>query len=148
MSNYLNIDRYLSGPCILALLQRLAVDSRTVLEATHLSSGQPRESFRPWGYLTDGGFSSCTPPGGAAKPFLFTVDATAVRLTVHPDFLRDPDPFRPAFAKIPVEEGNPLLHGHTLSDAPNEIVFLKAAVEKGRRKGVESTPSGDLLPPG
>jgi len=37
-----------------------------------------------------------------------------------------------------------MLHGHTLSDAPNEAVFLKAAVEKGRREGVESIPPGSL----
>jgi hypothetical protein len=64
-------------------------------------------------------------------------------LPIHPNFLRYPNSFRPAFAKIPVEEAYPLLRGHALADTPNEVVFLKATVEKGRRKGVESTPPGD-----
>jgi hypothetical protein len=76
-------------------------------------------------------------PDVAAVPFLFTVDAAAVRLPVHPDLFRNPDPFGPAFAEIPIEEGNPLLFGHTFGNLPDEIVLLIAAVEDSRCKGVE-----------
>jgi hypothetical protein len=76
-------------------------------------------------------------PDVTVVPLLFAVDATAVRLPVHPDLLRNPDPFGPAFAEIPIEEGNPLRSGHTLGDLPDQIVFLIAAIEEGGRKGIE-----------
>jgi hypothetical protein len=76
-------------------------------------------------------------PKVAAVPLLFAVDAAAVRLPVHPDLLRNPDPFGPAFAEIPIEEGNPLRSGHTFGNLPDEIVLLIAAVKEGGRKGVE-----------
>jgi hypothetical protein len=80
----------------------------------------------------------------ATVALLFAVDAATVRLPIHPELLRDPDPFGPAFAKVPIEEGNPVRHGHTLTDAPDEIVFLEATVEKGRRKGIEPAFSRSL----
>lgn len=84
-------------------------------------------------------FAAAFLPEIAAVPLPFTIDAAAVRLPVHPDLLRNPDPFGPAFAEIPIEEGNPLRSGHTLGDLPDEIVLLIAAVEEGGRKGVEPT---------
>jgi hypothetical protein len=87
---------------------------------------------------TDRGVLPVTSPEGAAEALPFAVDATAVRLAIHPHLLGEPNPFRPAFAKIAVEEGNPLLFGHALADRPDEIVFLKAAVKEGRCKRVES----------
>jgi hypothetical protein len=72
-----------------------------------------------------------------AVSLLFAVNAAAVRLPVHPDLLRNPDPFGPAFAEIPIEEGNPLRFGHAPGNLPDKIVLLIAAEEEGGRKGVE-----------
>lgn len=83
-------------------------------------------------------------PAGAAVAFLFAVNATAVRLPVQSKCFRDSDPFRPALTEIPVEKGNVILPGHILTNAPDEIVLLKAAVKKGGRKGVETTAFRDL----
>jgi len=78
-------------------------------------------------------------PQVAAVSLPFTVYAAAVRLPVHSDLLRNPDPFGPAFAEIPIEKGNPVRSGNTFGDLPDEIVLLIAAVEEGGRKGVEPT---------
>jgi hypothetical protein len=83
-------------------------------------------------------------PAGAAVAFLFAVYATAVGLPVQSKCFRDPDPFRPALTEIPVEKGNAILPGHRLTNAPDEIVLLKAAVKKGRRKGFETAAFRDL----
>lgn len=83
-------------------------------------------------------------PAGAAVAFLFAVNATAVRLPVQSKCFRDSDPFRPALTEIPVQKGNVILPGHILTNAPDEIVLLKAAVKKGGRKGVETTAFRDL----
>lgn len=75
-----------------------------------------------------------------AVPLLFAVDAPTVRLPVHPDLFRNPDPFGPAFAEIPIEEGDSLCFGHTFGNLPDEIVLLIAAVENSGCKGVEPIP--------
>jgi hypothetical protein len=86
-------------------------------------------------------------PAGVAVAFLFAVNATTVGLPVQSECFRDPDPFRPALTEIPVEKGNVMLPGHRLTNAPDEIVLLKAAVKKGSRKGVETPVFRDLRSP-
>lgn len=83
-------------------------------------------------------------PAGTAIAFLFAEDTTAVGLSVQAERFRDPDPFRPAFTKIPIEKRNTIFHGHLLADTPDEIVLLKAAVKESGRKGVETAVFSDL----
>jgi hypothetical protein len=86
--------------------------------------------------------------GSATVSILFTIDATTVTLPVHPKFLRNPDPFRPALSEILIEKGDPLHPRYSISNAPDEIMLLKAAVKKRGRKGVETTFFRDLRCPG
>lgn len=113
------------------------------MEETHLAPGRSLKPVALRVRLPRLVVSAIILPRLGTESLFFAVDAAAIGLTVHPQFLRDPDPLGPACSKIQVEEGNPLLYGHALTDAPDEIVLLKAAVEKGSRKGVESVPSGD-----
>ena len=78
-------------------------------------------------------------PEVAAVPLPFTVDAAAVMLPVHPSLLRNPNPLGPAFAEIPIDEGNPVGPGYARGDLPDEIVLLITAVEERGRKGIERT---------
>ncbi len=87
--------------------------------------------------------AACFLSGVAAVPLPFTVDAATVRLSVHPDLLRNPDPLGPAIAEIPVYEGNPVRPGHACGYLPDEIVLLITAVEERGRKGIEPTPFRD-----
>jgi hypothetical protein len=82
-------------------------------------------------------------PRARAVSLLLAVDTATVRLTVHLDFLRNPNAFGPSFTEIPIEERYILGFSHFLSDLSNKIVFLITTVEESCREGIETFPLGD-----
>src|SRR6185369_7108036 len=72
----------------------------------------------------------------------FTVDTAAVLLAVQPHFLGFLDPLLPSRPEIFVMEGYAVPLCGSLGCLNDEIVILVAAVEKRRRKGIESQFSG------
>jgi hypothetical protein len=123
----------LQGMVVLAAVLANCVESDTPLclaSPEGATSVRTNSHFKPV-------FTHFTPLG-AAVTFLFAVNATTVGLPVQSKCFRDPDPFRPALTEIPVEKRNVTLPGHRLTNAPDEIVLLKAAVKKGGRKSVET----------
>jgi len=81
---------------------------------------------------------------GLEKPLLFTEYAAAVLLAVKSHLLGLPDAFFPSDPEVLVIKWDLNFPGDRLCGCADEIVLLIAAVEQGRREGVEEPLSGLL----
>jgi hypothetical protein len=70
------------------------------------------------------------------ESFFFTINATAIRLTIHPHLPGNLDALIPAAAEIIIVEMDSKLKPQSLANLPDEIMFLISAVEQRGRKGV------------
>lgn len=64
------------------------------------------------------------------KPFLFAIDATAIRLPIHAQFPRETHPFLPALAEIQIEKRNIVFTAQAVTDFSDDVMFLILAVQK------------------